>query len=673
MTAYHRATEHVLENGGRESLVTNFRSVPGVLDPLNRLFENWIGRPADREVEPEYEPIAAHREPGNQPAVEVWSVLRPPRSTAADGRRAEARHLAAWIQENAGPGRDLGWGEIALLFRAMTDIPIYTRAFREAGIPFVVDGGKAFAERPEVVEAFALLRALANPADPVATLAVLRSTLGAVPDPVLLEYQRAGGVFQWTRNPDRLPEGFPRIRAAFERLRRWDRERRSLPLDRWIQKTLTEGEFILLMAAYFEGAQRVANVRKLAERAAVLTRNRGLTLEETLDSLEEEFTGTRAEGDSPLADEVTNAVRVLTIHKAKGLEYEVVVLADLGRRTPQDRTETQVSVTWTPPGPRIAVKLTERNRMQNTASLLAESAKKAHDNAEIKRLLYVAATRAKDRLILVNSSPRGNQLWLQALAGPWAYRRDAKAENPYPEDGVDLIPGVRHRVLAEPPEPRGAGPVETDPSGWFRAFTQARAAAAVEPPPGFRTPSDDHAGRRTEAAADGAPRDRNLARAVGVAVHRVLEGCRFPDAPEAAVHARAAAAAARELGLDADAVLREVETVLRGFFDSDLPAYLAGVEILGREVPVLYRDPGDVTVHGYADLVYRLRGRIHVADYKTDEATDPEHAAGYRGQLADYGEAVRLGLGLAEPPATEVLFVRSGARVPLAGGEEDTP
>jgi len=669
MAAYHRATEHVLREGSGESLVTNFRSRPGILAPLNRLFEDWIGNPRNPGVEPEYEAIAPHRDAGDGPAVEVWSVLTPPKTTAGDRRREEARHLAAWIRKETGPEGRLEWGNIALLYRAMSDIPIYARAFREAGIPFVVDGGKAFAERPEVVEAFALLRAIANPADPVATLGVLRSTLGAVPDARLLEYKRAGGVFNWTRNPDRLPEGFPEIRAAFDLLRRMDRDRRSLPLDRWIQKTLTESEFALLMAAYFEGAQRVANVRKLAERASALARTRGLTLEETIDALEEEFTGSRAEGDSPLADEVTDAVRILTIHKAKGLEYDVVILPDLARGNPPGERETRVSVTWTPPGPRIAVRLIERNKMRNSASLLAEREAKNHEEAEVKRLLYVATTRAKERLILVNSSRKGKQRWLEAMARAWDYHRDAEANDPYPPDDVDLVPGVRHRLLCAAPPPAGAPPAAVDPSGWLRAFGEAATLAATEPPPRFRSPSDDHRTRRTEDASGGVPRDRNTARGVGTAVHRALEGCRFPDPPGEAVVAGAAAAAARELNLDPDAILREAEAVLRGFFASELPGYLAGVEILGREVPILYRDPDGVTVHGYADLIYRRGGRIHVADYKTDEETSPEHAEGYRGQLADYGEAVRLGLGLGEPPATEVLFVRTGTRIPFAPEE----
>jgi ATP-dependent exoDNAse (exonuclease V) beta subunit len=89
------------------------------------------------------------------------------------------------------------------------------------------------------------------------------------------------------------------------------------------------------------------------------------------------------------------------------------------------------------------------------------------------------------------------------------------------------------------------------------------------------------------------------------------------------------------------------------------------VEILGREVPILFRDETGAVVTGFADLVYRHEGRVHVADYKTDEIGGEEAAGTYRSQLADYGEAIRRALGPEEPPRLEILFLRTGERIPL--------
>ena len=110
---------------------------------------------------------------------------------------------------------------------------------------------------------------------------------------------------------------------------------------------------------------------------------------------------------------------------------------------------------------------------------------------------------------------------------------------------------------------------------------------------------------------------------------------------------------------------RETSLVLEAFARSPLLSYFRGVEILGQEVPILWRDPEGATVIGYADLIYRTGGRVHVADYKTDGDTSPGHAAEYRPQLADYARAVEAALSLTEPPVTEVLFLRTGTRVPI--------
>jgi ATP-dependent helicase/nuclease subunit A len=576
-----------------------------------------------------------------------------------------ASEIRAWKDNGKYRLRD-----IALLFRALVDVPIYARALREAGIRFVVDGGKAFVDRPEVVEAFALLRAIANSADPVATLAVLRTSLGGVPDSILADYARAGGAFRWTaggRTREILSD-FPPVERAFRRLEEFDHERRRLPLDRWIQKTLTESEFTLLMASYFEGAQRLANVRKLAERAASLTRERAFTLEQNICGLEEEFSGSRAEGESPLADEGLDAVRVLTIHKAKGLEYPVVLLPDISRGRPGPEHPTKVELMRTQGQPFLAVWISKRLKVINTAASIVEKDERQHEEAENKRLLYVATTRAKERLILINNSPKQKTAWINRLEAAWGYKRTPKDANPYPDDGALLGGGnVRHRVLRGEVVLAPTKPGAATPADHYRAFQHALETVSQERPPRFRSPSNDHRAEELSAIGeDGASpgRDRDLARASGVTVHRLLEQWDMQRAKTLRVNVDdAVKTAAREFGIDPDALAKDVGIILQGFLASDLPAYLAGSEILGREVPVLFRDKAGTTVHGYADLVYRRDGKVHVADYKTDETTARERAEVYRGQLTDYGEALRRGMNLSEPPTTEVLFVRTGERL----------
>src|SRR5207245_5628031 len=108
--------------------------------------------------------------------------------------------------------------------------------------------------------------------------------------------------------------------------------------------TLKENTLALLHGASFEGTQRLANLRKLVARASAHARA-GLSLEETLRVIGEEFEAERSEGESPLADETIDAVRILSIHRAKGLEYEVVFVPDLGRASGQ-AASSGLRATW---------------------------------------------------------------------------------------------------------------------------------------------------------------------------------------------------------------------------------------------------------------------------------------------------------------------------------------
>ena len=109
-------------------------------------------------------------------------------------------------------------------------------------------------------------------------------------------------------------------------------ETKNLPVDQLIRCVLERSQLLPLGAAAFEGAQRVANLRKLSAAAVETARDGTLSLSQVLDALEQKQTA-NGEGDSPLADEATDAVKVLTIHKAKGLENRVVMVPDLSRES----------------------------------------------------------------------------------------------------------------------------------------------------------------------------------------------------------------------------------------------------------------------------------------------------------------------------------------------------
>ena len=583
--AYQRATRHVLDQeGAAVSLTSNFRSVPAVLQPVNALF----GEPSSSlwrasAYLPPYEPIEAEREDDCTHAVEVWTTSVGQAALAEERRRAEGLALAAQVATIAGPGRSWRYDDVLVLFRGFSGIAPYLRALREAAVPFVVSGGRKFFERPEIVQAMAVLRAVADPEDPVALLAYRRSPAGGVPDTELATLATGGR------------EAVSAIVAADLRLAALRAEAMLLPVDAAVRHVLDASGLVALSGLAFEAAQRVANLEKLALAASELARDGRRTMLQTLDGLEDGFESDE-EGDSPLADADRDAVRVMTIHRAKGLEAPVVILADTaaGRST---RGSTRFSAGVTRVASSEFVTL-QGPKFKNGAAIAVSLDDARHEEAEGVRLLYVALTRARDRLFVFSGGSL-NPIWNDALSA-WTAR-------------------VTHRVLADTPPrpPRGAIPPIGAPEAVVRFEAAAAAVLTLAAPP-FRSPSDLGEGGEP-ASAPRAAQEPGVARTVGRIVHARLAGMKTPDVGEA-----------RD----------EAESVLRVFDGSPLAARSATLEILGREVPMLLGEDG-ARWNGTIDLLYRDRdGTIVVADYKTD-ASDDGAVARHGEQLGVYARAVR--------------------------------
>jgi ATP-dependent helicase/nuclease subunit A len=160
-TAYRRATERIVEAGGVQlDLIGNFRSTPGIIDPVNRLFDRGSVCWEPSDYQPDYTAIQAARPAGDGPAVELWTIASGKNVRAHERREAEGRALASEIERRVEAG-ECAYRQITILFRAFTNISHYLRPLRERQIPFVIDGGRDFLVRPEVEQLMATLKTLA--------------------------------------------------------------------------------------------------------------------------------------------------------------------------------------------------------------------------------------------------------------------------------------------------------------------------------------------------------------------------------------------------------------------------------------------------------------------------------------------------------------------------------
>ncbi|MDQ6607661.1 MAG: UvrD-helicase domain-containing protein, partial [Actinomycetota bacterium] len=406
---FERRGERLEALGARATLQTNFRSRPEIISALNRAYSAELGE--------RFAPLEAGRvvEPAADPRVELL-ILDKGADWLSDGlaspwRLAEARALArrvgGLIADGARPG------DVVLLTRTTTDLRVYERALEDAGIPTYVIGGRGYWAHPQVIDIVAYLRALANPRDEEALYTVLTSPLVGLSVGALVSLAaaaRGGGRDPWwvLRDPeDRLDELDADERRRLEEFVAWfESERRAaarLGVEELIERALEVTAYDLTVLAMPGGARRLANLRKLMRLGREHEAGAGRDLRGFLELVARRAAGRAGAADSreseaPVESEALNAARLMTIHRAKGLEFPIVCVADLGR-SPIRRAEL---IRIGRDG-RLGLRLSEPGTGKAEPALNYQSLGEAQIRAEQqeeRRLFYVAMTRAQERLIL---------------------------------------------------------------------------------------------------------------------------------------------------------------------------------------------------------------------------------------------------------------------------------
>ena len=655
IAAYEGFVGHLRESGALVcDLTANFRSVPGVVHPVNEAFA--LAMTARTGAQPAYKAITAARAAGVEgPAVRVIAVTG--EGDASDIQHAEAAWIAGWIVSNARmPGAPLEGRrplkDVAVLLRSSTPLPALLDAFKRAGIPYAVDIERDFYEVPEVSDFLNLLRALDDESDRIALAGLLRSPLAALTDGGLLALSRADGL-DYRRDPRAgvLPaDEDRRTSALYASLRRLRAKAGRIPLGDLVVLALEETRLVELAARAYHGQQTVSNLLKLKRLAVEASDGRGSTLKEFAARVRKASRESRREGESPLADENLEAVRVMTMHKSKGLEFPVVFAPNLSGK-PGGGGEKAIS-RLDPHTGRAALRL---GKLASAAMALADAREKDMERHESVRLLYVAMTRARETLFLVGKHKTASGALSSHLhaAGSW------------PGDEVEGRLPVTFIDAAKIEEPPAAAPVAAPASAQDAAAAVAaweRRAALREAASAPRTraataylkelpkrPSDSEEGGGSAAGAE-----------VGQICHRVLQEWDFKMGGDVL----AAARAARELlerrapGPRWSQAETEARDVLASFVASKAAESLAKVEIIGRETPFAYAE-GPTVVHGAADLIYREGKTLVVVDFKSESVTEKSAASireRYAKQGQAYAEAVQRAWG--ETPEFRVLFLR---------------
>jgi len=636
------------EDGLSIDLDRTFRAHTGLLEAMGGLLAPVMGEAADT-ARPYHVPYAAltsdHADPRTACQAPHVEFVLAGGEDADDGRPRAALALAQRLLELKASGQIAAWDRVTLLFRASTGFPAYEDAFEACGIPYMTTAGRGFYDRPEVRDVLNILRALADPWDDLALTGLLKSPVFGLSDVGLAQLRWRGDerVPLYQALSGELSPLSEADRETVERAKRFLGELSPLvdriPVAELLSRVTGWTDYRAVLAG---GSSRLwRNLDKLRTDAQASRTVQVAAFLEYLKTLKD--AGAR-EGEAPV--EAEGAVRLMSVHKSKGLEFDIVVLADAARTPPRQGGSFTLL-----PETGLALK---PDRLE-TAPLAYRYARWLDgDQAEAadRRLLYVALTRAKEKVLISGHVSLGRnpvQGWLKALleaAGVDPLEAVGKAGE---YQTITLNTGQSVGVWAAPPD---LEPLESIPDGTGEEPpAQPEAGLPLFAPLPFviAPPDEDEEIDEPIWQATG-PDEQRFGISVGKMVHKAIQRWAFlGDARLPALLDTAAMENGLVEARQREKSVAEAETLLGRFCAHPLWETLDRAECRLHEVPyTLSRRDGQVEV-GYLDVLYRVEGGWWILDFKTD--TIAAHVdlnrlvEKYGRQLRRYSRAVRELLG----------------------------
>lgn len=676
------------EGGGVAELTANFRTGAPVIDWVNTTFATLMAEPPDHELplssQTAYVPLQAVRPgPAVGPPVAVIGRHAHPVKTGADVVRAfEADDVAATIQRIMAEGWLVGdgvddagterWrparlGDITILVPARTSLPLLDNALGDAGIPYRAESSSIVYATRAVRDLLMVLRAVDDPSDRLRTVAALRTPLFACGDDDLVRFrvERQGSLDILRREqPDTVPPDDP-VLVSLRVLRELHDQRRWCTPSELLDRVARDRRALEL--GFAEGRPRDVwrRLRFVIDQARAWHEATGGSLREYLTWVGQQTAEGARVAEAVLPETDDDAVRVMTIHAAKGLEFPITIVSGTSSLPNTSRAPAEVRF---PHDGGVAYRLGARVQTVEFTATVPIDEQMGLD--ERIRLLYVATTRARDHLVVslhrverASSPPPARRTNAELLVDGMG---DALADLP---DGPGTGGAPPPVVVAAPAPPR--------PFAAWRADLDARLAAASRPTTVAATALTDEghpdAGEPDADAdelVDGLrkrPRDLDLppwlkgryGTSVGRAVHGVLQTVDLAS-HEGVDDAVAAQCEAEAIPDQAPAVRRLVGQAL----GSEVVREAAAVPHW-REVYACTPVDGGRMLEGYVDLLARGPDGLVVVDYKTARSADPDlldaRVAGYRLQGASYALAVAATTGEQVARVVFLFLTPSGA------------
>ena len=682
--------------GTELNLSQNFRSQKPIIDWVNHVFGVWMPQGSDQQADyvplnHRWEALTDHAAPpgvwnlgeamdaeniGPVRAAEVLGIAAAIRKAVAEGWRvldADAMRAADDDIERYKPAR---YSDICLLMPRRTGLRSLEIALENAGVPYRLDGSSLVFETQEVRDLMNCLRAVDDPADQVALVAALRSPAFACSDVDLLDFRQAGGRFDYLADNPRTPEGtvkdaFADLRALHE-ARTWE----SIPV--LIEKLVRDRRLMEAALGNRRTREMWRRYRFIVESARAFSEAGGDSLRGFIEWVDRQMAEQARITETPVPEDDEDAVRVMTVHGAKGLEFPIVILT--GLNSANRSTAGSVLFDRETGGVQVRMGTSAGYFMTEHYEELRESESEM-ERDEAVRLLYVAATRARDHLILsMYRRAEDNRSSAAKIAGIMRIGEEEDGENggeddesanengnpngengasesgnsneedaplwreldvddyiaPIDRSGADeyaLNLGARFGDRAHSMSARAEWLAERE-----RVMRRMGAPASVSATGLAQIDKDE-----PEEAPDEPWRRGRGGAPIGRAVHSVLQTIDLAAGAGADETARAQAVAE---GIPDRA--SEVARLARTALDSDIVRRAVASGRLWREAPMATPVADGGAMQGYIDLLFEENGELVVVDYKTDaidEAHVPDAAERYRLQAGAYALMVSRATG----------------------------
>ncbi len=661
------------------SLTTNFRTVAPIVEWINEFFADVMPEEVP-ERQPRYEPLVAHRlaDSGADHRPVVLGGAHPnPKVKAAELRQLESADVARTVLDIAtnpeqwpvqdretGQWRAPRLSDITVLIPTRTSLPFLRDAFGDAEITYRLATGTLVYATQEVIDSLATVRAIDDPTDEISLVAALRSPMFACSDVDLATYRRAGGHWDIRRMaPSELAADHPVVESLGYLRALWEQRWWTSP-SQLLDRVLRDRRAAVLAFADARPEDVWRRLRFLVDQARAFEEAGGSGLRAFV-----EWAGLQgADGarvHEPLLPETDEeAVQILTIHGSKGLEFPITILS--GMTTQTNARRAGVNVAWPDDGlPEVKIKTSVSTLGHEARANLEDEM----DRYEKERLLYVAATRARDHLVVsahYKNAGQGTSA-LGAKIATFVAEPDADGEidldaSPVRRD-VRRLPEDGPATMPAPTEGPGTLPLpetRAERNAWIErrrhvladaSHRRVWSATAIAAAAATVDDDDDDGADQDEDGVIITRRKGRAGSAIGRAVHATLQVIDLAEPPplDPIVSEQC----------DLEAIPEHINIVaalVRSALASDA-VQLATTHPHHKEL-FLSAPVGDRVIEGYVDLLVEGPDGLVVIDYKTDsarsEAEIDAKLAAYELQGASYAAALEAVTGM---PVAECRFV----------------